>query len=777
MSFFATIASKRVTNFALAFMLVISTLAASVPFIFSQQAAAVAGSEIVYQGIPSTPSVAYPSLGYNAESVKEFGDRLVLAGSNRVLDNIKVNFTSWACESGAWNTADCVSGEDATFTHPVTVNVYEVGVAGTVGNLIATKEQIITAKYRPSTDSPICTGGKWYDAITATCYNGISFDVDFDFSAQDRFLPSEVIATVAFNTSKYGSPALPSTGPYDSLNVSAPTTAPEIGADYGGTTASTYVDSVYPGHTAGLKHDTSGTHIPAGYYLGMNISATSIAGPALLFPQNNEVIDTDTFTFDWENVTGATSYEFQNSKISGAVNPDGGLTNVHFQGTSPISQLASSGAGEVTRWWQVRAVFADSSKSEWSVVWNMSIDMTDPTVALDSPSHNAVVKGASVTQSWTTTSTDVAYYTYRSWNDAAGTSPRWEENFPATSKTATNVADSTYWWQVQAVDYAGNESGWTPLWKLTVDSTAPDVSLTYPLDGDVINGSVGTPIDVRGTVTDANPHHYFVRVERQTGPSTWTSVYSHTTNELDSFTNQTIYNWTPSVDGTYRITLEARDAAGGTSSSGNKDSGSVASVIVVVDTAAPVVTIDPQTSTAGNTPTITGTVDDIDADLEAIFNGDTYVVVNNAGVWSFTAPVPLANGTYSFSITASDAAGNDTTETADVIVAVVTPVAATPETPAGTVATTVTPATINPAAFAAILGATTDTTTDETTTNNEGESDVEGATDTLAAVDTDATDGDIFGLAWYWWLLILAAIAAITSWIVAAVRRRNNSEA
>lgn len=77
----------------------------------------------------------------------------------------------------------------------------------------------------------------------------------------------------------------------------------------------------------------------------------------------------------------------------------------------------------------------------------------------------------------------------------------------------------------------------------------------------------------------------------------------------------------------------------------------------------------------------------------------------------------------------------------------------------------------------AVLGVTTDETADNEAAQN-GEADVAGATtDDVAAIDTDATDGSIFGLAWYWWLLILAALAAITSMIVAAVRRRTDEQA
>jgi len=153
-------------------------------------------------------------------------------------------------------------------------------------------------------------------------------------------------------------------------------------------------------------------------------------------------------------------------------------------------------------------------------------------------------------------------------------------------------------------------------------------------------------------------------------------------------------------------------------------------------------------------------------------NGVNYVVTNDNGAWSFTSPA-LANGTYEFSIVATDVALNPSTAvTTPVVIAVaVAPApAGTPEAPAAGANNG--PAT--PAANAAVLGATTDDATAEAV----ADTDVEGVTDTaknVAAADTKA-NGNILGLAWYWWLIILAAIAAIAWWIVGAVRNRNAAE-
>ena len=73
---------------------------------------------------------------------------------------------------------------------------------------------------------------------------------------------------------------------------------------------------------------------------------------------------------------------------------------------------------------------------------------------------------------------------------------------------------------------------------------------------------------------------------------------------------------------------------------------------------------------------------------------------------------------------------------------------------------------------AAVLGAT------DTASNNDGAAEVKGTTtDNFAAIDVNNNDGKIFGLAWFWWILILAAIAAAAWWIIGAARRRNENNA
>ena len=173
-----------------------------------------------------------PSYGFEANAIASLGDRVTLKpGSPRTLHTITVAMSSWACQTGGWNTKDCVSAANATFDHPITLKVYD-----SMGNLIATRTQTFSIPYRPSAD-PTCVmtdAGKW-KAANGTCYNGFAAAIVFDLRSLSVKLPDDVLTfEVSYNTRDYGSTPLGVTGPYDSLNVGvydSSLTAPSIGSD------------------------------------------------------------------------------------------------------------------------------------------------------------------------------------------------------------------------------------------------------------------------------------------------------------------------------------------------------------------------------------------------------------------------------------------------------------------------------------------------------------------------------------------------------------------
>jgi hypothetical protein len=185
-----------------------------------------------------------PSLGFEANSVNEFGDEVELE-SPGVLRSLTVLFASFGCsDSGHWNTGDCVTMSGATFTVPggITARIYDPTISLTTPIATATANPDIV--FRPTADNTNCTGadvGKWYNPVSQLCQNSISQLVTFiNWVPAGIVLPARVIWTVAFNTTHEGYTPIgdmtcsgsPGGCGYDSLNVGAMNF---IGAPYAGT--------------------------------------------------------------------------------------------------------------------------------------------------------------------------------------------------------------------------------------------------------------------------------------------------------------------------------------------------------------------------------------------------------------------------------------------------------------------------------------------------------------------------------------------------------------
>ncbi|MEO5535898.1 MAG: hypothetical protein ABIR17_12295 [Pseudolysinimonas sp.] len=241
-----------------------------------------------YDSLPTTLPANWPSLGYQATQTVEFGDLVQLAGSDRELTTIKVGFADWACETGGGAT--CVTTPGATWTHPITVNLYAQGTDPTPGALLATVTENVTVPYRPSADPGRCGGAtSWFDETSSSCYNGLAFTWEFDFTTLAVLLPETVIVGVAFDTQTYGTPPIGADGPYNSLNVGLIESAPAVGTDvdpssmYWNTGFASFYNDGGTAGTGTFRNDTGGW---AGFGLAVQINAqTSLT--TLPFPADD----------------------------------------------------------------------------------------------------------------------------------------------------------------------------------------------------------------------------------------------------------------------------------------------------------------------------------------------------------------------------------------------------------------------------------------------------------------------------------------------------------
>jgi hypothetical protein len=191
---------------------------------------------VIYDSQPTPLPGNIPSRAFQATQTTEFGDHIAFAAGPRELGTASVVFSSWACETGAWNTGDCASTAGSTFEHPITLNLYEVDATAPtgVGAVITSVTQDVAVPFRPSADPACATAvpavpGGWQGA-SGLCFNGFAFTVDFNLGGIT--VPEEIIYSIAFNTSTFGNPPVggPS-GPYDSLNVGLVPSPPPTGTD------------------------------------------------------------------------------------------------------------------------------------------------------------------------------------------------------------------------------------------------------------------------------------------------------------------------------------------------------------------------------------------------------------------------------------------------------------------------------------------------------------------------------------------------------------------
>ena len=195
-------------------------------------------NSIVRYGPKNMPGDNLSSEGFECCQVNEFGDAVSLTQTDTVT-KVSVVMQSWGCQSGFWFANNCSTTRGAKFAEPITLSMYRVQYDTTMGPpepglLILRQTKTFNINYRPSA-SPRCVGtsytqGGFIGKPDGYCDQGVSQVINFNVARPITSLPSQVIVTVAYNTSDsgynpYGQNTPCFTGPggcgYDSLNVAA----------------------------------------------------------------------------------------------------------------------------------------------------------------------------------------------------------------------------------------------------------------------------------------------------------------------------------------------------------------------------------------------------------------------------------------------------------------------------------------------------------------------------------------------------------------------------
>jgi len=181
--------------------------------------------DVLYKSTVSPLPHNLPSQPFQAQQVSQFGNQVTLTKAADHLSTVVVTMSSWACQSGSWNTKNCSSTPGATFSEPITFNIYSANAPGSKlpGRLITAITKPFSIPYRPSASSSCTANGGW----GSTCANGKAVNITFDFSSLDVSVPQNIVFGIVYNTSQYGPDpygTLPCEStvagcPYDSLNV------------------------------------------------------------------------------------------------------------------------------------------------------------------------------------------------------------------------------------------------------------------------------------------------------------------------------------------------------------------------------------------------------------------------------------------------------------------------------------------------------------------------------------------------------------------------------
>ncbi|CER72302.1 VCBS repeat-containing protein [Salmonella enterica subsp. enterica serovar Typhi] len=217
-----------------------------------------------------------------------------------------------------------------------------------------------------------------------------------------------------------------------------------------------------------------------------------------------------------------------------------------------------------------------------------------------------------------------------------------------------------------ATDAAGNSSPTSGVFSVTLD-TQPPAQPDAPLISDNVAPVIGN-IGNNGATNDTTPTF------SGTGEIGSTIILYNNGSEIGRTTVGDNGSWTFPVprnlsEGSHNLTVSATDPAGNTSAV----SAPWTIVVDITPPAIPVLTsvVDDQPGITGNlvsgqltndaTPTLNGR-GEAGATINVYLDGNPASIgtttVNSDGTWSFTPQTPLANGSHTFTLSATDPAGN-----------------------------------------------------------------------------------------------------------------------
>lgn len=574
------------------------------------------------------------------------------------------------------------------------------------------------------------------------------------------------------------------------------------------------------------------THNNGGNILGA-VKFYNLIAPTNLAPADGIYTNDPNFADTWDATApsdGGYDYQTANSlnshnTLGQVIYRDNSFNDNNYSTANGTVKRLNSGTPEGVYYWQVRTVAPDGEKSDWSTPQQVTVDRTAPTLNLSGVTDGQVLRGTvNLNASVTDDNQSVLYLAlFKPGHEGYDATKVFvntnigQSNYTGVWNTnTTDAPDGTYTLRLEAKDLAGNDSKKDV--KVVVDNTKPVHPTNLLVNGQSgtfyakVGGSFHQTWSESAKSKDVIGYNYESCYVNQAPSGNTCPGSKYTANKI-SANSKTVNKGDTKQEEVFFWHVQAFDAAGNVSGWSKWSE-------VVVDSTAPIVTINALSAVTTARPTIRGTIDDSSAKLAVYVDGkltdDAAKIDGNT--WTWMPASPLLSGDHSVAVIATDAAGNvsssdvptsgDAYQTFNVASDVqsntsgsassssstsgtsngtgspspqqtvvslfrtfTAPVATiaralTPAIVAGTIAAGTTPTTSTPGSTVA--------TTDPNQATQDNQGSVLGAQTTKPNSENNSTRSvkTNNGLAWYWWWVIVAAAIAAAWWIIAAVRRR-----
>jgi parallel beta-helix repeat protein len=237
----------------------------------------------------------------------------------------------------------------------------------------------------------------------------------------------------------------------------------------------------------------------------LTIDTAPPPAPSPELPSNGTILNDNTPTFVWSMVTDSSgvTYELQVDNDPDFSSPEVEQTGLVDNSFTPTAELMDENYS-----WRARAIDGAGNVGQWSVIWTIIIDTTPPQApTLTSPGNGSSTGTPNVLFRWSKPESNLTYHIQID-DEPSFTTPYVHENLSITENSYyyAFARAGVYYWRVRAHDQAGNWSGWSENFKLTISVTVMPRTPHGPIfieNDDNFNISNGV---VAGTGTENSPY-------------------------------------------------------------------------------------------------------------------------------------------------------------------------------------------------------------------------------------------------------------------------------